>query len=216
MNLCLSLLLMFEFTSYLIVQNLLQILSTDVSAARRIARKVSARGGGLPMAETLRVVCVDSTEIACMLLKSNWIGADRVQNLEAQEGLDVEKEYSGFGYDKASCGSVVVKALGAVGGAMAIMKVMPPKYSNMAQNIHHETKLNNGTKRENFGDTNSNHSLAKRVKREKISERMKQVEVFPQNFPTIGMQLDLHHPSRFASACSAEALYDNNLDVDLL
>lgn len=73
------------------------ILSTDVSAARRIARKVSARGGGLPMVQTLGVVCEDSTEIACMLLEPNWIGADRVQNLveklAAQEGLDVEKGY---------------------------------------------------------------------------------------------------------------------------
>ncbi|KAL5078811.1 hypothetical protein RYX36_007232 [Vicia faba] len=124
---------MFEFTSYLIVQNLLQILSTDVSAARRIARKVSARGGGLPMAETLRVVCVDSTEIACMLLKSNWIGADRVQNLEAQEGLDVEKEYSGFGYDKASCGSVVVKVKSEkISERMKYLQDLVPGYNKIA------------------------------------------------------------------------------------
>ncbi|XP_061346720.1 uncharacterized protein LOC133292330 [Gastrolobium bilobum] len=74
------------------------ILSTDVSAARRIARKVSARGGGLPTVQTLGLVHgEDSTEIACMLLEPNQIGADRVQNrvemLVAQEGLDVEKGY---------------------------------------------------------------------------------------------------------------------------
>jgi len=73
------------------------ILSTNVSAARRIARKVSARGGGLPTVQTLRVVCGDFNEIACMLLEPNQIGADRVQNLvemlAAQEGLDVEKGY---------------------------------------------------------------------------------------------------------------------------
>jgi glutamate formiminotransferase len=73
------------------------ILSTDVSAARRIARKVSARGGGLPAVQTLGIVCEDSTEIACMLLEPNRVGADRVQNLvemlAAQEGLDVEKGY---------------------------------------------------------------------------------------------------------------------------
>ncbi|WJX73987.1 hypothetical protein P8452_57705 [Trifolium repens] len=73
------------------------LLSTDVSAARRIARKVSARGGGLPTVQTLGIVCEDSTEIACMLLEPNRIGADRVQNLvemlAAQEGLDVEKGY---------------------------------------------------------------------------------------------------------------------------
>ncbi|KAL5063087.1 hypothetical protein RYX36_024824 [Vicia faba] len=66
----------------------------EQAAARRIARKVSARSGGLPMVQTLRVVCVDSTEIACMFLKPKWIGADRVQNLEAQEGLDVKKGFS--------------------------------------------------------------------------------------------------------------------------
>lgn len=74
------------------------ILSTDVSAARRIAQMVSARGGGLPTVQTLGLVHgEDSTEIACMLLEPNQIGADRVQNrvemLAAQEGLDVEKGY---------------------------------------------------------------------------------------------------------------------------
>ncbi|KAI4334011.1 hypothetical protein L6164_018754 [Bauhinia variegata] len=74
------------------------ILSTNVSAARRIARKVSARGGGLPTVQTLGLVHgEDSTEIACMLLEPNQIGADRVQNrvemLAAQEGLDIEKGY---------------------------------------------------------------------------------------------------------------------------
>ncbi|XP_057984415.1 uncharacterized protein LOC110668256 isoform X3 [Hevea brasiliensis] len=74
------------------------ILSTDVSAARRIARLVSARGGGLPTVQTLGLVHgEDSTEIACMLLEPNQIGADRVQSrvemLAAEEGLDVEKGY---------------------------------------------------------------------------------------------------------------------------
>lgn len=74
------------------------ILSTDVSAARRIARAVSARGGGLPTVQTLGLVHgEDSTEIACMLLEPNQVGADRVQNqievLAAQDGLDVERGY---------------------------------------------------------------------------------------------------------------------------
>ncbi|KAF2283177.1 hypothetical protein GH714_043507 [Hevea brasiliensis] len=74
------------------------ILSTDVSAARRIARLVSARGGGLPTVQTLGLVHgEDSTEIACMLLEPNQIGADRVQSrvemLAAEEGLDVQKGY---------------------------------------------------------------------------------------------------------------------------
>ncbi|KAK6141126.1 hypothetical protein DH2020_025133 [Rehmannia glutinosa] len=74
------------------------ILSVDVSAARRIALMVSARGGGLPTVQTLGLVHgEDTTEIACMLLEPNQIGADRVQKqvemLAAQEGLDVEKGY---------------------------------------------------------------------------------------------------------------------------
>lgn len=74
------------------------ILSTDVSATRRIALMVSARGGGLPTVQTLGLVHgEDSTEIACMLLEPNQIGADRVQKqvelLAAGEGLDVEKGY---------------------------------------------------------------------------------------------------------------------------
>lgn len=74
------------------------IMSTDVSAAKRIAQKVSARGGGLPTVQTLGLVHgEDSTEIACMLLEPNRIGADRVQNrveiLATEEGLDVEKGY---------------------------------------------------------------------------------------------------------------------------
>ncbi|PSS16294.1 Formimidoyltetrahydrofolate cyclodeaminase [Actinidia chinensis var. chinensis] len=74
------------------------ILSTDVTVTRRIAQMVSARGGGLPTVQSIGLVHgEDSTEIACMLLEPNQIGADLVQNrvemLAAQEGLDVEKGY---------------------------------------------------------------------------------------------------------------------------
>lgn len=74
------------------------IMSTDLSAARRIAQRVSARGGGLPTVQTLGLFHgEDSTEIACILLEPNQIGADRVQNhvetLASQEGLDTEKGY---------------------------------------------------------------------------------------------------------------------------
>ncbi|KAL5986877.1 hypothetical protein ACLOJK_015211 [Asimina triloba] len=74
------------------------ILSTDVAAARRIARAVSARGGGLPGVQALALVHgEETTEIACMLLEPNRVGADRVQGrvelLAAEEGLDAEKGY---------------------------------------------------------------------------------------------------------------------------
>ncbi|XP_058750476.1 transcription factor bHLH63-like isoform X1 [Vicia villosa] len=142
------------------------------------------------------------------------------------------------------------------------------KTSEQITKTHKTTKSNNGTKRENSGDTNSkekldyihvrarrgqatdSHSLAERVRREKISERMKYLqdlvpgcnkiagkagmldeiinyvqslqrqveflsmklaavnprldfnidelfakEIFPQNFPTIGMQSDMTNPT---------------------
>ncbi|XP_026392352.1 formimidoyltransferase-cyclodeaminase-like isoform X2 [Papaver somniferum] len=74
------------------------IMSTDVSITRRIARKVSARGGGLPTVQAIGLVHgEDSTEIACYLLEPNRVGADHVQNqiglLAAEEGLDVDKGY---------------------------------------------------------------------------------------------------------------------------
>uniref|UniRef100_A0A7N0UMQ6 Formiminotransferase N-terminal subdomain domain-containing protein n=1 Tax=Kalanchoe fedtschenkoi TaxID=63787 RepID=A0A7N0UMQ6_KALFE len=74
------------------------IISTDVTITRRIARMVSARGGGLPTVQTLALVHgEDCNEIACMLLEPNQVGADRVQNrielLAAEEGVDVEKGY---------------------------------------------------------------------------------------------------------------------------
>ncbi|MBA0711802.1 hypothetical protein Golax_010949 [Gossypium laxum] len=74
------------------------IMSTDVSVARRIARMVSARGGGLPTVQSLGLVHGEnSIEIACMLLEPNRVGGDRVQSrvemLASQEGLDVETGY---------------------------------------------------------------------------------------------------------------------------
>ena len=74
------------------------ILWIDFSVAQRIARMVSARGGGLPTVQTLGLVHgEDSTEIAYMLLEPNQIGSDRVQNqvemLATEEGEEVEKGY---------------------------------------------------------------------------------------------------------------------------
>lgn len=74
------------------------ILSTDVAVTRRIARMVSARGGGLQSVQTLGLYHgEDSTEIVCMLLKPKQVGADKVQTqveqLAAQQGLEVEQGY---------------------------------------------------------------------------------------------------------------------------
>lgn len=74
------------------------IMSTDLSVARRIALLVSARGGGLPTVQALGLVHGDdTTEVACLLLEPNQIGADGIQHytemLAAQEGLEVEKGY---------------------------------------------------------------------------------------------------------------------------
>ncbi|KAI3989948.1 hypothetical protein MKX01_003651 [Papaver californicum] len=74
------------------------IISTDVSITKRIARKVSARGGRLPSVQAMGLIHgEDSTEIACNLLEPNRAGADFVQHqiglLAADEGLDVEKGY---------------------------------------------------------------------------------------------------------------------------
>ncbi|CAI8616948.1 unnamed protein product [Vicia faba] len=153
------------------------------------------------------------------------------------------------------------------------------KTSEQTTKGHKNTKLNNGSKRENSGDTNSkekldyihvrarrgqatdSHSLAERVRREKISERMKYLqdlvpgcnkiagkagmldeiinyvqslqrqveflsmklaavnprldfnidelfvkEIFPQNFPTIGMQSDMTNPTTYLQFNSAQQL----------
>ncbi|XP_042490631.1 formimidoyltransferase-cyclodeaminase-like isoform X2 [Macadamia integrifolia] len=74
------------------------LMSTDLSAARKIARLVSERGGGLPTVQSLGLVHGEqSTEVSCILLEPDRVGADRVQSqveiLAAQEGLDVEKGY---------------------------------------------------------------------------------------------------------------------------
>ncbi|KAL9252589.1 Formiminotransferase cyclodeaminase-like protein [Drosera capensis] len=81
-------------------QNQKNMASTpSYKVTRRIARMISApEEGGLPTVQTLGLVHgEESSEIACMLLEPNQVGADRVQNrvqmLAAEEGLDVEQGY---------------------------------------------------------------------------------------------------------------------------
>ncbi|XP_020540073.1 glutamate formimidoyltransferase isoform X2 [Jatropha curcas] len=74
------------------------VMCNDVSIVRRIARMVSARGGGLPTVQALALVHGEySVEVACMLLEPSRIGAEKVQAriemLAAEEGLDVEQGY---------------------------------------------------------------------------------------------------------------------------
>ncbi|OMO98793.1 hypothetical protein COLO4_13691 [Corchorus olitorius] len=72
--------------------------STDITAVRRIAKKVSERGGGLPSVQAMGLAHDDGvTEVACNLLEPSKVGGDRVQleveRLAKEEGLSVGKGY---------------------------------------------------------------------------------------------------------------------------
>ncbi|XP_042520910.1 formimidoyltransferase-cyclodeaminase-like isoform X1 [Macadamia integrifolia] len=74
------------------------VFSSDISAVRRIARRVSARGGGLDSVQAMALVHgVDLIEVACNLLDPNRVGADEVQleveRLARGEGIAVGKGY---------------------------------------------------------------------------------------------------------------------------
>ncbi|EPS60854.1 hypothetical protein M569_13945, partial [Genlisea aurea] len=67
------------------------VLSTDVDAVRRIAKRVSQRGGGLPSVQSMALAHGKGiTEVACNLLDAGRVGGDRVQReverLAAEEG----------------------------------------------------------------------------------------------------------------------------------
>ncbi|EAY99421.1 hypothetical protein OsI_21392 [Oryza sativa Indica Group] len=70
----------------------------DVEAARRIARAVSERGGGLPSVQAMGLAHGGGVvEVACNLLDPARVGAEQVQGmverLAAGEGLSVGKGY---------------------------------------------------------------------------------------------------------------------------
>ncbi|KAE8654825.1 pentatricopeptide repeat-containing protein [Hibiscus syriacus] len=74
------------------------VLSTDIAAVRRIASKVSERGGGLPSVQAMGLAHSDGvTEVACNLLEPSEVGGDRVQveveRLAKEEGLLVGEGY---------------------------------------------------------------------------------------------------------------------------
>ncbi|KAG2547675.1 hypothetical protein PVAP13_9KG115300 [Panicum virgatum] len=73
------------------------VLSKDVATVRRITRRLSGRGGGLPTVQALALLHGDDcTEIAC-LLDPDHVSAYQVQTvveqIAAEQGLEVEKGY---------------------------------------------------------------------------------------------------------------------------
>ncbi|RCV42006.1 hypothetical protein SETIT_9G180100v2 [Setaria italica] len=73
------------------------VLSKDVATVRRITRRLTGRGGGLPTVQALALIHGDDcTEIAC-LLDPDHVSAYQVQTvveqIAAEQGLEVEKGY---------------------------------------------------------------------------------------------------------------------------
>ncbi|XP_050205541.1 uncharacterized protein LOC126655404 isoform X1 [Mercurialis annua] len=82
------------------------VLSTDIAAVRRIAKRVSGRGGGLDSVQTMALAHGDDViEVACNLLEPSKVGGERVQQeverLAEEEGIAVGKGYyTDFSQDK--------------------------------------------------------------------------------------------------------------------
>ncbi|KAH9302423.1 hypothetical protein KI387_014006, partial [Taxus chinensis] len=74
------------------------IVSNDLVVGRRIARKIGARGGGLPGVQAMALLHGNKgMEIACNLLDAKNVGPDTVQEevtlIAAKEGLTAEQGY---------------------------------------------------------------------------------------------------------------------------
>lgn len=72
--------------------------SADIETVKRIARRVSGRGGGLSSVQAMGLAHgEETTEVACNLLDPNRVGADQVQSeverLARDEGLTAGKGY---------------------------------------------------------------------------------------------------------------------------
>ncbi|CAN6191883.1 unnamed protein product [Urochloa humidicola] len=72
--------------------------TADIAAARRMARAVSERGGGLRSVQAMGLAHGEGvTEVACNLLDPATVGAEKVQEmvrqLAAEQGLDVGEGY---------------------------------------------------------------------------------------------------------------------------
>lgn len=74
------------------------LLSSDIRVVRRIAKRVSGRGGGLPSVQAMALAHGERViEVACNLLDPSRIGGERVQQeverLAREEGVSVGKGY---------------------------------------------------------------------------------------------------------------------------
>jgi glutamate formiminotransferase len=74
------------------------LLSSDISAVRRIAKRISGRGGGLASVQAMALTHGEGIiEVACNLLDPKNVGGERVQqeieNLAREEGISMEKGY---------------------------------------------------------------------------------------------------------------------------
>lgn len=74
------------------------LLSSDINAVRRIAKRVSGRGGGLPSVQAMALAHGEGViEVACNLLDPNKVGGERVQEeverLAREEGISVGRGY---------------------------------------------------------------------------------------------------------------------------
>lgn len=74
------------------------LLSSDISAVRRIAKRVGGRGGGLTSVQAMALTHGEGViEVACNLLDPNKVDGEKVQqeveNLAKEEGIPVEKGY---------------------------------------------------------------------------------------------------------------------------
>lgn len=74
------------------------IFSSDIAAVRRIAKRVSGRGGGLPSVQSMALVHGEGViEVACNLLEPNKVGGNQVQ-LEVERLAKEENLVAGKGY----------------------------------------------------------------------------------------------------------------------
>lgn len=73
------------------------VFCNNIDSVRRIAKRVSGRGGGLASVQSMALVHGDVIEVACNLLNPSEVGGDQVQGLverlATEEGVTVGKGY---------------------------------------------------------------------------------------------------------------------------